>query len=88
MRNVLNRRFKHCANTELASVLVRGFQEVGDIVVHGSIIVELVGIITCVCICLGQVAKLRDACAEWHVSCAFRTEEYGKIMWTASSVRS
>ena len=45
-------------NTELASVLVRGFREVGDIVVrivderrviiHGSILVELFGLITCV----------------------------------------
>ena len=60
MRNVQNRGFKHCENTELASVLVRGFREVGDIVVrvvderrviiHGSILVELLGLVTCVCI--------------------------------------
>ena len=46
-----NRGFKHCGNTELSSVLVRGFREVGEIVVrivdghhviiHESILVEL-----------------------------------------------
>ena len=51
MRNIQNRGFEHCVNTELTSVLVRGFREVGDIVVlivderrviiHGSILVEL-----------------------------------------------
>ena len=60
MRNVRNRGFTHCENIELASVLVRGFREVGDIVVrivdgrrviiHGSILVELFGLKTCVCI--------------------------------------
>ena len=60
MRNVQNRGFNHCGNTELTSVLVRGFREVGDIVVrivderrvliHGSIFVELLGLLTCVCI--------------------------------------
>ena len=59
LRNV-HRGFKHCENTELASVLVRGFREVGDVVVrivderrviiHGSDLVEFVGLITCVCI--------------------------------------
>ena len=34
MRNVQNRGFKHCVNTELTSVLVRGFREVGEIVVR------------------------------------------------------
>ena len=32
--HVLNRGFKHCGNTELYSVLVRGFREVGEIVVR------------------------------------------------------
>ena len=34
MRNVQNRGFKHCVNTELTGVLVRGFREVGEIVVR------------------------------------------------------
>ena len=34
MENVRNTGFKHCVITELASVLVRGFREVGDIVVR------------------------------------------------------
>ena len=60
MRNVRNRGFKHCRNTELSTVLVRGFQEVGGILVQivdehrviivGSILVEHVGLIICVCI--------------------------------------
>ena len=51
MRNVRNRGFKHCGNTELSSVLVRGFRDVGEIVIrivdehrviiHRSILVEL-----------------------------------------------
>ena len=44
------------------------------------------GLIPCVCIWLGQAAKLRDACAEWRVSCAFRTGKYGKNMWIVSEV--
>ena len=35
--------------------------------------VELLGLINCVCVWLGQVAKLRDASAELHVSCASKT---------------
>ena len=60
MRHVRNRSFKHCGNTKLSNVLVRGFREVGDVVVrivddrrviiHRSILVELFGLITCVCI--------------------------------------
>ena len=41
-----------------------------------------------VCIWFGQVAKLRDAGAEWRMSCAFRTGKYGKIMWMSESVKS
>ena len=51
MRNVKNRGFKHCGNTKLSNVLVRGFREVGEIVVrivdehlviiHGSDLDEL-----------------------------------------------
>ena len=48
-------------HTELAGVLVRGFREVGDVIVvrivderrviiHGSILVELLRLTTCVCI--------------------------------------
>ena len=68
MRNVQNRGSKHCGNTELCSVVVRGFREVGEMVVrivderrviiHGSILVELFGLITCGGVGLGQVAKL------------------------------
>ena len=64
MRNVQNRG----GNTELSSVLVHGFREVGEIVVrivdelnviiHGSILVELLGLITCGEGELGQVARL------------------------------
>ena len=60
MRNVQKRGFKHCGDIELSSVLVLGFREVGEIVVrivdehrviiHESILVELLGLITCVCI--------------------------------------
>ena len=67
MRNAQNRGFKHCGNTELSSVLVRGFREFRDIVVrivdgrrviiHGSFLVELLRLITCVGDGLGQVAK-------------------------------
>ena len=87
MRNARNRGFKHCGDTEVSGVLVRGFREVGEIVVrivdehrviiHRSDLVELFGLITCVCIWLDPVAKLRDACAELRVSCAFRTGKYG-----------
>ena len=42
-----------------------------------------------VCIRSGQLAKLRDASAEWRKSCTIRkTGKYGKIMWMESSVRS
>ena len=68
MRKVQNRGFKHCANTELTCVLVHGFREVGEIVVrivdehrviiHGSILVKLLGLITCVEGGIGQVANL------------------------------
>ena len=67
MRNVQNTGFKHCMNNELTSVLVRGSREVGEIVVriadgrrvviHGSILVELLGLTTCVEGGLGQIAK-------------------------------
>ena len=67
MRNVQNRGFKHCVNTELSSVVVHGFREVPEIVVRivdecrviidGSILVELFGLITCVERGLGPIAK-------------------------------
>ena len=96
MRNVRNKGFKHCGNTELSSVLARGFREVGEIVVrvvdehrviiHGIILVKLGGLITCVCIWLGQLAKLRDASAALRVSCAFWTGKYSKIVdWKVMS---
>ena len=98
MRNVQNRGFEHCAKTKLTGVLDRGFGEVGGIVVrivderrvivHSSILVELLGHITCRRKELGQVAKLRDASAELRVSCALRTGKYGKNAWTGSSVKS
>ena len=61
MRNVRNRGFKHCENTELSSVLVCVLRDVRDfievwivnehgVIVHRSDLVELVGLITCVCI--------------------------------------
>ena len=53
MRTLRNRGFKHSGNTELSSVLVRGFREVGEIVVriidehrviiHGSDLIDLFG---------------------------------------------
>ena len=62
-----NKGFKHRVNNELSSVLVRGFREVGEIVVwivderrvliHGSILVKLLGLITCVEGGHGQIAK-------------------------------
>ena len=68
MRNMQNRRFKRCGNTELSSVLACVFRAVGEIVVrivderrvviHGSILVELFGLITCGKDGLGQAAKL------------------------------
>ena len=89
MRNVRNRGFKHCENTEQSSVFVCVFREVRDFIevwiviahrvtVHRSDLVELLGLITCVCIWLGQVANLLDACAELRMSCAFRTGKFGK----------
>ena len=43
----------------------------------------------CVCIWLGQVAQLLDACAELRVSCAFRTVKYGKIVdWKEMSKKA
>ena len=58
MGTLRNGRFKHCGNTELSGVLVRGFREVGEIVVrivdehrvifHRSDLVELFGLVTCV----------------------------------------
>ena len=55
-------------NTKLSRVLVRGFREVGEIVVrivdehrviiHGSDLVELLELITCVEGGLAQIAKL------------------------------
>ena len=61
-----NRGFKQCVNTNLASVLVRGFREVGDsvvrilderrVIIHRSIFVEFCGSITCGGDGLGQVA--------------------------------
>ena len=85
MRTLRNRGFKHCGNTKLSRVLVRGFREVGEIVVrivdehrviiHGSDLVELLGLITCGETELGQEAKLRDASAEWRMSCAFGDEQ-------------
>ena len=41
------------------------------VIIHGSDLVDLFGLITCVCICSGQVAKHLDASAEWRMSCAF-----------------
>ena len=62
------RGFKHCGNTELASVLVRGFREIGDtvvlidderrVIVHRSDLVELFGLLTRGVRGIGQVAKL------------------------------
>ena len=66
-KEVQNRGFKHCVNTDLSSVVVHGFREVPEIVVRivderrviidGSILVELFGLITCVERGLGQIAK-------------------------------
>ena len=43
---------------------------------------------SCVCIWFGQNAKLRDASAEWRMSCASRTEKYGKISkWPCKNSR-
>ena len=68
MRNVQNRGFKHCGNTDLASVLVRGFRDIGDtvvlivderrVIVHRSDLVELFGLFTRGVRGIGQVAKL------------------------------
>ena len=68
MRNVQNREFKHWWNTNLSSILACVFREVSDflvvwivnerrVIIHGSIIVELLGLMTCVGDGLGQVAK-------------------------------
>ena len=81
MRNVRNRGFKYCENTEQSSVLVCLFRDVRDFIevwivnenrvtVHRSDLVELLGLITCVEGGLGQTAKLLAARA--------RTGKYGK----------
>ena len=78
-----NRRFKHCGNTESSSVLDHVFRESEKLwfgslmsVVSSSTEVflsnSLVWVI-CVCIWLGQVAKLLDASTELRVSIASRT---------------
>ena len=82
MRNLRNRGFKHCGNTEQSSVLVCGFREVRDAIVvrivewrrvrvYRSDLVELCGLITCVRTALGQVAKLLGARAEVRLTRAF-----------------
>ena len=95
-RNVRNRGFKHCDNTEQSSVLVCVFREVRDFIevwtvnehrvtVHRGDLVELLGFITCVEGGLGQRAKLLAARAEMRMPYAFRTSKYGKNVWTSKS---
>ena len=69
MRNVHNREFKHCGNTELSNVFSCDFRKVRDIVVwtviaHRSDLVELFGFITCVESGLVQIAKTARPRAE------------------------
>ena len=78
---------KETCDREVGDIVVRIVDE-RRVIIHGSILVELFRIKTCVCIRLGQVAKLRDACAEWRMSCAFSRGKYGKNVWTGLSVTS
>ena len=80
-----NRGFKHCVNTELSSVLVHGFREVPEIVVRivverrviidGSILVEIFGLITFVERGLGPIAKQLVLV---RMTCAFRSGKFGR----------
>ena len=88
MRNVRNRRFKHCENTEQSFVLLCVFRVVRDLIevwiviehrvtVHRSDLVELLGLITCVEGGLAQIAK--------KLVFVRRTNKYGKNVWTSKS---
>ena len=97
MRSVQNRGFKHCGNPALSGALACDFREVGDtvvwtvdgrrVIVHGSFLIELLELITCVENGLGQVAKLLVAGAEVRLTRAFGSGKFGKIVRTGASVR-
>ena len=55
------------------------------VIIQGNLLVELLGLITCVEGGLGQIAKLLAARAEVRMSCALRTGKYGKNVWTSKS---
>ena len=86
--------WKHCGNPALYGALACDFREVGDTVVwtvdgivHGSFLIELLELITCVENGLGQVAKLLVAGAEVRLTRAFGSGKFGKIVRTGASVR-
>ena len=73
-----NRESKHCGNTKLSNVLIRGFREVGEIVVrivdehrviiHENHLVELLGLITCDLHLIWPGSQTsRCKCGETHV---------------------
>ena len=100
MRNVQNRGFKHCGNTELSSAPAWCFREVRDVVVrivdgrgvtvHRSSLVELLWAHN---LCGGrtwpgsQVAKLLVARAEVRLTRALGSGKFGKTVRTGASVR-
>ena len=77
MRNVRNRGFKQCKNTEQSSVLACGLIVDGRrVTVHRSVLVGLLGLITCVRTGLAQEAELLGSRAEVRLSCAFGTGKH------------
>ena len=81
-RNVRNRGFLHCGNTEQSSVLACNFRDVRDVIVVRIVdgcrvsvcrsdLVELYGLITCGVRGIGQVTKLLAARAEVRLTRAF-----------------
>ena len=72
MRNVRNRGFKHCENTEQPSVLVCVFFEKSEISLRSGSSMSIVSLPT------GQIAKLLAGRAEMRMPYASRTSKYGK----------
>ena len=85
MRNVQNRGFKHwCARSWFSRSRIVDEHRV---IIHGSDLVELFGLITCVEGGLGQVAKL--IVLVWSAqTCTFWSGKFGRIACTETSVRS
>ena len=70
-----------CSSKQLSTLLSRqSFGWRRSVFLHGHRENLLWHFLSCVCIWLGQVAKLLGACAELRMSCAFRTGKFVKEM--------